>query len=186
VRAGRLRRSDVAGRFLYTADDSRQARDQLRTRQTAQSVVFGDSRNRDTTRPERKRNARATPSHATAGLAKHLSSAISCPSLFHACTVPNAYSEANRDRISDQLCTCTISVSDNLVDALFADRLRRRLRTGTCWRAKEIWEDRGGRAPTASPRKSSRGREPRADPPTEAASTGSRPYQRSNTFRHRL
>ena len=38
VRAGRLRRSEVAGRFLYTAADSRQARDQLRTRQTAQSV----------------------------------------------------------------------------------------------------------------------------------------------------
>jgi len=35
--------------------------------------VFGDSRNRDMTRPERKRNACATPSHATAGLAKHLS-----------------------------------------------------------------------------------------------------------------
>ena len=38
VRAGRLRRSDVAGRFLYTSADSRQARDQLRSRQTAQSV----------------------------------------------------------------------------------------------------------------------------------------------------
>jgi hypothetical protein len=38
VRAGRLRRSAVAGRFLYTSADSRQARDQLRTRQTAQSV----------------------------------------------------------------------------------------------------------------------------------------------------
>jgi hypothetical protein len=38
VRAQRLRRSEVAGRFLYTATDSRQARDQLRSRQTAQSV----------------------------------------------------------------------------------------------------------------------------------------------------
>jgi hypothetical protein len=38
VRAQRLRRSEVAGRFLYTSADSRQARDQLRTRQTAQSV----------------------------------------------------------------------------------------------------------------------------------------------------
>jgi hypothetical protein len=38
VRAGRLRRSPVAGRFLYTSIDDRQARDQLRTRQTAQSV----------------------------------------------------------------------------------------------------------------------------------------------------
>jgi hypothetical protein len=38
VRGGRLRRSEVAGRFLYTATDSRQARDQIRTRQTAQSV----------------------------------------------------------------------------------------------------------------------------------------------------
>ena len=38
VRAGRLRRSELAGRFLYTASDSRQARDQLRTRQTVQSV----------------------------------------------------------------------------------------------------------------------------------------------------
>jgi len=38
VHAGRLRRSDVAGRFLYTSADSRQARDQLRTRKTAQSV----------------------------------------------------------------------------------------------------------------------------------------------------
>jgi hypothetical protein len=35
---GRLRRSEVAGRFLYTSADGRQARDQLRTRQTAQSV----------------------------------------------------------------------------------------------------------------------------------------------------
>jgi len=38
VRGGRLRRSEVAGRFLYTSPDSRQARDQIRTRQTAQSV----------------------------------------------------------------------------------------------------------------------------------------------------
>lgn len=38
VRAGRLRRSQVAGRFLYTSPDSRQARDQIRTRQTALSV----------------------------------------------------------------------------------------------------------------------------------------------------
>ena len=38
VRAERLRRSVVAGRFLYTSADGRQARDQLRTRQTAQSV----------------------------------------------------------------------------------------------------------------------------------------------------
>src|SRR6202020_715401 len=38
VGAERLRRSGVAGRFLYTAADGRQSRDQLRTRQTAQSV----------------------------------------------------------------------------------------------------------------------------------------------------
>src|SRR5580693_3232036 len=38
VRRGRLRRSEVAGRFLYTSPDSRQARDQIRTRQSAQSV----------------------------------------------------------------------------------------------------------------------------------------------------
>jgi hypothetical protein len=38
VRAERLHRSDVAGRFLYTSANGRQARDQLRTRQTAQSV----------------------------------------------------------------------------------------------------------------------------------------------------
>ena len=38
VRGGRLRRSEVAGRFLYTSVDSRQARDQIRTRRTAQSV----------------------------------------------------------------------------------------------------------------------------------------------------
>jgi hypothetical protein len=38
VRAERLRRSQVAGRFLYTSAESRQARDQLRARQTACSV----------------------------------------------------------------------------------------------------------------------------------------------------
>ena len=38
VRAGRLRRSELTGRFLYTAADDRQARDQLRVRQTARSV----------------------------------------------------------------------------------------------------------------------------------------------------
>jgi hypothetical protein len=38
VRVKRLRRSEVAGRFLYTSADSRQSRGQLRTRQTAQSV----------------------------------------------------------------------------------------------------------------------------------------------------
>ena len=38
VRPERLRRSEVAGRFLYVSADGRQARDQLRTRQTAQSV----------------------------------------------------------------------------------------------------------------------------------------------------
>jgi hypothetical protein len=38
VRLGRLRRSDVAGRFLYTSADSRQSRDQIRTRQTASAV----------------------------------------------------------------------------------------------------------------------------------------------------
>jgi hypothetical protein len=38
VRAGRLRRSAVTRRFLYTSVESRQARDQLRTRKTAQSV----------------------------------------------------------------------------------------------------------------------------------------------------
>jgi hypothetical protein len=36
VRAGRLRRSQLAGRFLYTSADSGHARDQFRTRQTAQ------------------------------------------------------------------------------------------------------------------------------------------------------
>src|SRR6266550_7446004 len=38
VRAERLRRAEVAGRFLYTSAAGRQARDQLRARQTAQSV----------------------------------------------------------------------------------------------------------------------------------------------------
>lgn len=38
VRSGRLRRTEVSGRFLYTSADSHQYRDQLRTRQTAQSV----------------------------------------------------------------------------------------------------------------------------------------------------
>src|ERR1041384_4934111 len=36
VRAGRLRRSELTGRFLYTSADSKQARNQLRTRQTVQ------------------------------------------------------------------------------------------------------------------------------------------------------
>jgi hypothetical protein len=38
VRAGRLHRSALTGRFLYTSGEGRQARDQLRTRKTAQSV----------------------------------------------------------------------------------------------------------------------------------------------------
>jgi hypothetical protein len=38
VREERLRRWEVAGRFLYTSADSRQARDQRLTRRTAQSV----------------------------------------------------------------------------------------------------------------------------------------------------
>jgi hypothetical protein len=38
VRQGRLRRTNVAGRFLYTSADSRQSRDQIRTRQTASAV----------------------------------------------------------------------------------------------------------------------------------------------------
>jgi hypothetical protein len=38
VRTGRLRRAEVTGRFLYTSADGRQYRDQLRTRQAAQSV----------------------------------------------------------------------------------------------------------------------------------------------------
>jgi hypothetical protein len=38
VRGARLRRTQVAGRFLYTSVDSRQSRDQIRTRQTASAV----------------------------------------------------------------------------------------------------------------------------------------------------
>jgi hypothetical protein len=38
VLSGRLRRSDVAGRFLYTSPDSRQSRHQIRTRQTSSAV----------------------------------------------------------------------------------------------------------------------------------------------------
>lgn len=38
VRAGRLRRSELTGRFLYTSADSKQARDQFRTRQTTQAA----------------------------------------------------------------------------------------------------------------------------------------------------
>jgi DNA-binding transcriptional regulator YhcF (GntR family) len=38
VQQGRLRRSEVTGRFLYTSSDSRQAKDQIRTRLTTQSV----------------------------------------------------------------------------------------------------------------------------------------------------
>ena len=38
VRGGRLQRMEVAGRFLYTSADSRQSRDQIRTRQTASAV----------------------------------------------------------------------------------------------------------------------------------------------------
>jgi hypothetical protein len=38
VRGGRLSRTEVAGRFLYTSADSRQSRDQIRTRQTASAV----------------------------------------------------------------------------------------------------------------------------------------------------
>lgn len=38
VVGGRLRRSQVAGRFLYTAGDSRQSRDQIRARQAASAV----------------------------------------------------------------------------------------------------------------------------------------------------
>src|SRR5215472_13307529 len=38
VAAGRLRRSRVAARFLYTSADSRQSSDQIRTRQTASAV----------------------------------------------------------------------------------------------------------------------------------------------------
>jgi len=38
VVSGRLRRSHVAGRFLYTSADSRQSRHQIRARQTASAV----------------------------------------------------------------------------------------------------------------------------------------------------
>lgn len=38
VRAERLRRSELTGRFLYTSADSKQARDQLRRRQTTQAA----------------------------------------------------------------------------------------------------------------------------------------------------
>ena len=38
VLSGRLRRTEVAGRFLYTSADGRQSRDQLRARQTASAV----------------------------------------------------------------------------------------------------------------------------------------------------
>ncbi len=38
VHTERLRRSQVAGRFLYTSTDTRQAGDQFRSRQTVQSV----------------------------------------------------------------------------------------------------------------------------------------------------
>ena len=38
VQGGRLSRTEVAGRFLYTATDSRQSRDQIRSRQTASAV----------------------------------------------------------------------------------------------------------------------------------------------------
>lgn len=38
VRGGRLGRTAVAGRFLYTATDGRQSRDQIRTRQAASAV----------------------------------------------------------------------------------------------------------------------------------------------------
>jgi hypothetical protein len=38
VRGGRLHRTEVAGRFLYTAADSKQSRDQIHTRQTASAV----------------------------------------------------------------------------------------------------------------------------------------------------
>ena len=38
VRGGRLRRMEVAGRFLYTSADSRQSRDQVRARQTVSAV----------------------------------------------------------------------------------------------------------------------------------------------------
>src|SRR5215467_12397152 len=38
VRGRRLRRTEVAGRFLYTSADSRQSRDQIRTRQAVSAV----------------------------------------------------------------------------------------------------------------------------------------------------
>jgi len=38
VRQGRLRRVGIAGRFLYTAADSRRAKDQIRARRTAHAV----------------------------------------------------------------------------------------------------------------------------------------------------
>jgi hypothetical protein len=38
VRQGRLRRVDLAGRFLYTATDARRSKDQSRARRTAQAV----------------------------------------------------------------------------------------------------------------------------------------------------
>src|SRR5215469_234423 len=38
VRGGRLRRTEVAGRFLYTSADSRHSRDQVRARQTARAI----------------------------------------------------------------------------------------------------------------------------------------------------
>lgn len=38
VLSGRLRRTEVAGRFLYTSADGRQSKDQLRARQTARAV----------------------------------------------------------------------------------------------------------------------------------------------------
>ena len=38
VRTGRLRRSELTGRFLYTSADSKLARDQLRMRQTTQAA----------------------------------------------------------------------------------------------------------------------------------------------------
>lgn len=41
VRQGRLRRVDVAGRFLYTAADARRSKDQIRARRTAHAVPLG-------------------------------------------------------------------------------------------------------------------------------------------------
>ena len=44
VKAGRLRRCELSGRFLYTSADSRQARDQFRSRNVAKSVpLVGDA-----------------------------------------------------------------------------------------------------------------------------------------------